>query len=78
MKNRWEVNRTLKRVRVPVMILHGRLDEVVPFSLGEKRAREGSAGQVVFWAVEGGGHLDLYAVLGESYYERIERFLEDG
>lgn len=77
MKNNWEVSRTLKRVRVPVMILHGRLDDVVPFSLGEKLAREHSAGQVVFWAVEGGGHLDLYAVLGESYYERIERFLED-
>ena len=75
MKNSWEVSRTLKRVQVPVMILHGRLDGVVPFSLGEKLAREGSAGQVVFWAVEGGGHLDLYAVVGESYYERIEKFL---
>jgi len=75
MKNNWEVSRTLKRVRVPVMILHGRQDDVVPFSLGEKLARRGSAGQVVFWAVEGGSHLDLYAVLGESYYERIEKFL---
>jgi len=76
MKNHWEVSAELLKVRVPVMILHGRIDSVVPFALGEKLARTVGPPQIIWWPVEGGGHLDLYAVLGRTYYERIDNFAQ--
>lgn len=75
MKNRWEVAANLSRVRVPVMILHGREDEVVPFSLGERLAQTKGPPKVLWWPVVGGRHLDLQIILGASYYERIGNFV---
>ncbi|MBW7997226.1 MAG: alpha/beta hydrolase [Candidatus Glassbacteria bacterium] len=76
---RWPVAENLRKVKAPVMILHGTDDSVVPFSLGEKLAETVSGPPVVvFRRVEGGGHLNLHLVLGESYYDGIARFVRGG
>ena len=75
MRNRWALAEYLKRVRVPVLIIHGTRDEVVPFRLGERLAAQCDPSRVAFWPVEGGGHLDLHQLLGEEYYRRILKFI---
>jgi len=75
MKNHWDVVSRLAKVESPVMILHGTMDEIVPFSLGEKLAEGCSGKEVLWWPVQGGGHLDLHIILGETYYERIAEFV---
>jgi hypothetical protein len=46
------------QVSSPVVIFHGREDEVVPFAMGE-RLRAYVTAPVTFIAIEGGGHNDL-------------------
>jgi fermentation-respiration switch protein FrsA (DUF1100 family) len=56
----------IPRVRVPLLILHGRCDPVVPFSQGEalfRAAREPKS----FVAFDDAGHADAFRVGGESY-----------
>ena len=43
-----------ERVTCPLLVMHGTADEVVPFSEGEKIAKE--AKQVTFWRFENGNH----------------------
>ncbi len=74
MKNRWEVAEALSRTRVPTLIIHGTADEVVPFKLGEKLAETKGPTRLDWWPVAGGRHLDLHFLLGESYYERVDKF----
>ncbi|MFH1069333.1 MAG: alpha/beta hydrolase [Candidatus Glassbacteria bacterium] len=76
MKYRWDISGRIGKVRVPVLIIHGTRDRVVPFELGRRLAEAGNAELVSFWAVEGGDHLDAYALLGGRYYDRIEAFIE--
>ncbi len=75
MKNRWEVEEGLAGIDLPVLLIHGTADQVVPFELGERLSRKARHGQ--WWPVEGGGHLDANFLLGERYYERIELFLRE-
>lgn len=43
-----------EKVACPLLVMHGTADEVVPFSEGERIARE--AKQATFWRFEGGNH----------------------
>lgn len=74
---RWPVAQNLRRVGAPVLVIHGTQDSVVPYALGEKLAASATAGQnVTFRRVEGGDHLNLHHIMGQNYYDEIERFVE--
>ncbi|MCE5270605.1 alpha/beta hydrolase [bacterium] len=75
MKYRWEVERPLAGLDIPVLLIHGTEDTVVPFALGERLARAARQGRL--WRVHGGGHLDAHYVLGRAYYERLELFVRE-
>lgn len=76
-KNKWDVQGRLLRVRVPTLLVHGDRDDVVPFEMGLRLQRTGTAGTLEWWPVSGGGHLDLYRLLGNVYYDRLESFALD-
>lgn len=64
----------LERVRMPVMIHHGRLDNVVPFEWSDdlnSRLRELGA-DVTFWPYPGAGH----TFVGQSFDTLMQRTLE--
>ncbi len=76
---RWPVAQNMRKVRVPVLIIHGTEDSVVPFSLGEELAASAADGQdITFRRIEGGDHLNLHHILGEKYYEELARFVGGG
>ena len=70
---RFELARRLKEVRVPVLVLHGDRDSMIPFELG--RAVFDAANEPKeFVTVRGADHNDLHLVGGEIYYEALLRF----
>jgi len=62
------------RVTVPVLLIHGDADEVVPLR-GSELMEEAFAGPVERWVVDGARHNDLTSVAGHEFYVRLEAFL---
>lgn len=70
----FDLTERLRRISVPVLIVHGDRDEVVPIHLGQQvfaAAREPKS----FYLVSGADHNDLYLVGGRPYFQRIKRFV---
>jgi fermentation-respiration switch protein FrsA (DUF1100 family) len=64
----------VQRLAYPVLLIHGDLDERVPFSHGERvfaAAPEGSD----FWTVMGAGHVDAYDLARQEYERRVVDYL---
>ena len=65
----------IKRVKIPLLVLHGDKDDVVPFESGYtlyKAAHEPKK----FCAIEGASHNDTYIVGGEAYFAAINEFIK--
>lgn len=63
----------IRRVRCPVLVIHGRKDEVVPFWHGERLFREANGPKMALW-VDGAGHNDVPQVGGARYTEALVKF----
>jgi len=67
--DRFDTLAKVKDVRVPVLVIHGDRDEVIPFDMGERLARELNAR---FVRVDGGHHNDLFAREGARLMNEID------
>jgi len=74
-KSRFDSLEKIQRVRVPILIVHGTRDEVVPFSMGEMLYRAALEPKL-FFAVEGAGHNDVLEAGGEEYLRRFRAFID--
>lgn len=63
-----------RQLRAPLLVIHGTRDRVAPIAMGRAVATAGNAER--FIAIEGAGHNDTYAALGDRYRELIHTFLE--
>ena len=66
-----------RRAKVPVLVLHGDRDGVVPQRLG-RRLADAWGGPSEFVSCEGYGHNDLPVHRGGPFGQRIAEFLADG
>lgn len=73
LRTRFNNTDKLKRIRVPVLILHGRQDTIIPFHHGEKNFA--AANQPKFFAELDGDHNDTMLVSAEKYQQAISEFL---
>lgn len=64
----------LPRVDCPLLIIHGREDEVIPFAHAERNARAVGPGAHTLW-IDQAGHNDLIDVAGPAFWEPTLRFL---
>lgn len=62
-----------RRLRAPLLVIHGTADRIVPIAMGRAVAEAGRARGV--FAVAGAGHEDVYRVAGERYREVLQAFL---
>jgi fermentation-respiration switch protein FrsA (DUF1100 family) len=62
------------KIRVPLLILHGDRDEIVPIDQG-RRLFEAANPPKEFYAIPGASHNDTYVVGGPPYWEAWKRFL---
>lgn len=58
----------------PVMVVHGTRDGLVPPDMG-RELYEAAPGPKEWYAVEGAGHNDVHYVGGETYFDRLTRFI---
>ena len=64
----------IKQAHCPVLVIHGRSDELVPFWHGERLFSEANGPKQSLW-VDGAGHNNLLNVAGEQYDEGLRRFI---
>ena len=73
-KTRFDSLEKIGRLRVPLLVLHGDSDEVVPHEHG-RRLWEAASEPKAFYTIPGARHNDTYLVGGSRYWEAWLRFL---
>jgi fermentation-respiration switch protein FrsA (DUF1100 family) len=74
-RTRYENLAKAPRLTVPLLVLHGDRDEIVPFVQG-KRVFDAAPPPKRFFAIPGAGHNDTYVTGGEPYWRALREFLE--
>jgi pimeloyl-ACP methyl ester carboxylesterase len=72
---RYESEARMTRVRVPVLVVHGTEDDLIPVVEG-RALYEAASPPKDLYLVEGAGHNDVSMVAGGDYGERLRRWLE--
>ena len=74
-RTRYENLAKIPRLRLPLLVLQGDRDEVVPFAQG-RRLFDAAPEPKRHFAIPGAGHNDTYVVGGEAYWRAVSEFLE--
>ena len=75
-RNHFDSLTRIRHLSVPVLVLHGDQDKIVPLSQGRK-LYEAANEPKRFQVLEGAAHNDTYEVGGEKYWSTIETFIAD-
>lgn len=75
LRTRYDNLAKVGRLRVPLLILHGDRDRVVPFAQG-RRLFEAAPEPKRFFRIAGADHNDTYVTGGEAYWRAVAEFLE--
>ena len=76
LEHRFESESKLGRIECPVLIGHGRVDTIIPFSMSERLAAV-ARGPVTFVPVDRGDHNSFFAAGDPVVFEAMGRFLGD-
>jgi fermentation-respiration switch protein FrsA (DUF1100 family) len=71
---RFATARHLQSVNVPVLVMHGDRDRVIPYALG-RTLFEGIRGPKTFVTIAGGDHNDLVPPDPQPYWAAVEQFI---
>ena len=71
---RFDLASSLKNVRIPILVIHGDRDRIVPIQLG-KRVYEAANSPKDFYLVSGAGHNDVTYIGGRQYFKRLKEFV---
>jgi abhydrolase domain-containing protein 17 len=71
--DRFENLRHIRRVRCPVLVIHGRDDEVIPWSHGRRLFEAANEPKTALW-IDGAHHNDLPFVAGARYWTALQAF----
>ena len=76
LSGRYSLVERLARVTMPVLVIHGDQDDIVPIALG-REVFEAARGPKSFYVIEGADHNNTYQVGGRAYFQRLKRFVEE-
>jgi len=74
LRTQYDLTAKIRKVRAPVLVLHGDQDEIVPFEQGRQVFEQAPAPKR-FYAIRGAGHNDTYIAGGEAYFQAIKDFI---
>ena len=75
LQTRYDVVEKVGKIKVPLLVLHGDRDDVVPYEQGKKVfAAAGEPKE--FYTIGGATHNDTYLVGGDAYFQRLRSFVE--
>jgi fermentation-respiration switch protein FrsA (DUF1100 family) len=66
----------IPQIAVPLLVMHGDRDDIVPFSMGEK-IYQAARHPKFFHAIRGAGHNDTYYVGGRAYFRIFSSFAKN-
>jgi len=66
----------LQHVSVPILVIHGDQDDIVPIQLG-RQVFEAAKAPKSFYLVPDADHNNLYHVGGRPYFQRLKGFIEE-
>jgi fermentation-respiration switch protein FrsA (DUF1100 family) len=73
--SRFPLIERLKSIHVPILMVHGDQDTIVPFALGEQVFRAAPEPKSLY-VVKGADHNNLTIVGGTPYFARLKQFVE--
>lgn len=65
----------IKKVNCPVLVMHGKADDIIPFSHGQKLFAAAPEPKLTLW-VDEAGHNDFMWVAGEQYADTLRKFAQ--
>ncbi len=71
---KFDLAMSVRRVKIPVLVIHGDRDRVVPIRLG-REVYENASAPKDFYPIPGAGHNDVTTVGGRAYFQRIMKFI---
>ena len=75
LQTQYDVRDKIKRIKVPLLVLHGDRDEIVPFEQG-KTVFDAAPEPKKFFPIAGAAHNDTYAIGGETYFRELKQFID--
>jgi len=75
LRTRYDAVEKIRKVKAPVLVLHGDRDEVVPFEQG-KKVFEAAPSPKEFYTIRGAHHNDTYIVGGDAYFAVLKDFID--
>jgi uncharacterized protein len=76
LRTQYDVRQKIKKIKVPLLVLHGDRDEIVPFEHG-KIVFDAAPEPKTFFTIAGAAHNDTYMVGGEIYFRQLKRFIDE-
>ena len=64
----------IAKLKVPVLIIHGDEDEIIPVEMG-RRLFAAARDPKELYIIPGAHHNDTYLVGGKGYFERLKSFI---
>ncbi|MBN4054369.1 alpha/beta hydrolase [Nitrospira defluvii] len=75
LKTRYDSLAKIGKVRLPLLIMHGDRDNIVPFKQG-RRLFEAANDPKTFYAIPNAAHNDSYVVGGRTYFHTLDQFIQ--
>ena len=72
--SRFPLVEKLKQVRMPVLVIHGEQDDIIPVELG-RHVFNAAPNPKSLYLVPGAGHNDCYVVGASAYFSRLNQFI---
>lgn len=72
---KYDVKEKIKKTKVPLLVLHGERDEIVPIEQG-REVFDAAPEPKKFFTIAGAGHNDTYIVGGENYFRELKEFID--
>jgi fermentation-respiration switch protein FrsA (DUF1100 family) len=73
MRERFDSLAKAARVQVPVLVVHGTNDTIVPYEMGKRLATTLPRARLI--TVQGGGHNDLFLAQGAGHFDDVADFI---
>jgi uncharacterized protein len=75
LQTRYDVVEKIRRIKTPLLVLHGDRDEIIPFAQGEL-VFDAAPQPKKFYRIAGAGHNDTYIVGGNRYFQELKNFID--
>jgi pimeloyl-ACP methyl ester carboxylesterase len=74
LKHHFENERKILAIKCPILILHGKRDSIIPFSMS-KRLEHAAGGPVTRICIDDADHNDLFEIGGEEMFKAVGEFV---